>query len=330
VGQNAWEELNIEPGADAGGRNYGWDCYEANHSAADPPSSCTTAVCNVGDLSFPVHEYDHGGGRCSITGGFVYHGSLSPAFAGQYFFADFCARTLWSRSSGGTITEYNQPVPDFAGTFGQDVNGEVYVAALDDVYRIADPNAPPVSQCPNAPNPTCDTPAKSILKIKDKNADGAGDKDRLVWKWIKGPATAQADFGNPITTAAYDWCLYAGTASALVMQAHVGASGICDGGPCWKPIGDKGYKFKDAPAAQDGVFKITLKGDAVLPNSKILFKGKDGNLDLSAATLPLDEGGVISVRAHNSQSSNCWGADFDPNAGQVLKNDGALFKGKSE
>jgi len=186
----------------------------------------------------------------------------------------------------------------------------------------------PVSACPNAPDPGCDVPEKSILSIKDKNEDGAGDNDGVTWKWIKGPSATQADFGDPVTTAAYDWCLYAGTTSALVMSAHIDAGGVCDGAPCWKPIGDKGYKFADPTTAQDGAFRFTLKGDPASPNSKIFLKGRDGNLDLSASTLPISEAGIISVRVHNSENANCWGADFGPNAGHVLKNNEAQFKAK--
>jgi glucose/arabinose dehydrogenase len=330
VGQNAWEELNVEPGADPGGHNYGWDCYEGDHLSSEAPSNCsTTAVCNPLDLTFPDHEYDHGAGRCSITGGFVYRGSLFPGFAGEYFFADFCAKTLWSRSSGGTITTYNQSVPDFASTFGEDAAGEIYVAALDDVYRIEDASVPPVPDCPTAPDPGCDGALKSILKIKDKDADGAGPKDLLIWKWVKGPPTAQAAFGDPTATAAYDLCLYAGSTSALVLEAHADPGGSCAGRPCWKPISTKGYKFKDSTLAQDGLLTMILKGNATEAKSKIVIKGKGGTLDLSSATLPLDESGLISVRVHNSDNSTCWGADFDPNAGEVRRNDDGQFKGKS-
>jgi hypothetical protein len=186
----------------------------------------------------------------------------------------------------------------------------------------ATPGAPPV--CPATPA-TCTAPSKSILKIKDKNEDGAGAKDKLIWKWIKGPATAQSAFGNPTSTAGYTLCIYAGSPAGVVIDAQVAAGGVCGGKPCWKAISTKGYKFKDKLAAQDGIAKILLKGSTG-PKSKIIFKGKDGGLDLTASTLPLSEAGPVSVRVHNSENGNCWGADF---ATPFKKNTDALFKGKT-
>ena len=72
----------------------------ANSSA----SGCsTTATCPPpGGAVDPVHDYNRSGGRCSVTGGFVYRGVLNPGFDGEYFFADWCSRDLYSlRPDGG-------------------------------------------------------------------------------------------------------------------------------------------------------------------------------------------------------------------------------------
>ena len=45
---------------------------------------------------FPVHEYSHAGGRCSVTGGFIYRGSEFPSLVGQYFFTDYCSADFYS------------------------------------------------------------------------------------------------------------------------------------------------------------------------------------------------------------------------------------------
>ncbi|HEV8128424.1 MAG TPA: PQQ-dependent sugar dehydrogenase, partial [Candidatus Eisenbacteria bacterium] len=73
VGQNAIEEINFQPAGSAGGRNYGWRCYEGfsffTESATISCGSCLAAGC---PKVFPHYQYDHSGGRCSITGGYVY------------------------------------------------------------------------------------------------------------------------------------------------------------------------------------------------------------------------------------------------------------------
>ena len=83
VGQNAREEISWAPGASAGGENYGWRCMEGFNCHL---SGCT---CNDAGLSLPVHDYGHGGGNCSVTGGFAYRGPIS-GIQGTYFFAETC------------------------------------------------------------------------------------------------------------------------------------------------------------------------------------------------------------------------------------------------
>mgnify|MGYP002180303295 FL=1 len=78
VGQNLYEEIDL---LEVGG-NYGWNIMEGAH-CYDPPVGCDTA-----GLIMPFYEYNHNVGE-SITGGFVYRGSLVPDLYGKYFFADF-------------------------------------------------------------------------------------------------------------------------------------------------------------------------------------------------------------------------------------------------
>jgi glucose/arabinose dehydrogenase len=142
VGQQAWEEVDYEAAGSAGGHNYGWDCYEGDHqNSTDPSPACTG---NRADYVFPVHEYDHSNGRCSITGGYVYRGNNYRALQGHYLFADFCSGELWSLSGSAlspTVTALTATSGSLTGarTFGEDASGELYVATGSDVYRIEEP-----------------------------------------------------------------------------------------------------------------------------------------------------------------------------------------------
>ncbi|HKW51348.1 MAG TPA: PQQ-dependent sugar dehydrogenase [Candidatus Eisenbacteria bacterium] len=140
VGQTAWEEVDYEP-AGMGGRNYGWNRMEGKHCY--PPGT----TCNQTGLVLPVTEYDHQAG-CSVTGGYVYRGSLHPELAGTYFYGDYCTGLLRSFRilNGSAIEEkdWTRALRTEAGgamqglsSFGLDASGELYMVLLDgEIYKL--------------------------------------------------------------------------------------------------------------------------------------------------------------------------------------------------
>jgi glucose/arabinose dehydrogenase len=137
VGQNAFEEVNHNSG-NVGGKNYGWRCREALHS--------TGLSCNGTNWTDPQHEYNHSGGNCSITGGYVYRGcELGEAFQGLYFFGDYCEGNVWTLDPNNGYTRNTEFNFGFGlSSFGEGEDGELYIADLfgGAVYRIVNPNAP--------------------------------------------------------------------------------------------------------------------------------------------------------------------------------------------
>ncbi|NJN68758.1 MAG: PQQ-dependent sugar dehydrogenase [Chloroflexaceae bacterium] len=135
VGQNAYEELDVQPGGSAGGENYGWNRMEGH--ACYPESS----PCRREGLALPVLVYPHQGGDCSITGGFVYRGSAFPALMGIYFFADYCSGKIWvlRKASAGEWQSTLVLDTDMSiSSFGEDEAGELYLTSLWDgkVYQV--------------------------------------------------------------------------------------------------------------------------------------------------------------------------------------------------
>lgn len=130
VGQGAYEEIDLIEN----GRNYGWRITEGLH-CYNPPTGC-----NMTGLTPPIKEYAHAGGRCSITGGFVYRGSRRPELVGRYIYADYCTGEIWKLMyQGGTVTEDSLLLS--AGTsvlsFGTDQRGELYVLGNNgNIYRF--------------------------------------------------------------------------------------------------------------------------------------------------------------------------------------------------
>jgi uncharacterized protein (TIGR03437 family) len=136
VGQDTWEEVDYAPASSRGGENYGWNAMEG--------LVCYRSGCNMSGLSLPVAVYSHNGGDCSVTGGFVYRGLLSPGLRGAYLYGDYCTgriRTL-RREGQQWIGGVALRVSGQLTTFGEDEAGEIYVAASGNILRIEGSRAP--------------------------------------------------------------------------------------------------------------------------------------------------------------------------------------------
>jgi glucose/arabinose dehydrogenase len=124
VGQDTWEEVDRISGS---GVNLGWRCREGAH--AFNASACGAAT----NLTDPIAEYGHSTGQ-SITGGFVYRGSVYSGLRGIYIFADFVAGKLFqlpaTASSATTQTITTGATTGLqVASFGESVDHEIY--ALD-------------------------------------------------------------------------------------------------------------------------------------------------------------------------------------------------------
>jgi glucose/arabinose dehydrogenase len=131
VGQNLYEEVNVQPASSTGGENYGWRCYEANNTYT------ATGCLAQSNYIFPIYNYTHASGGCSITGGYVYRGNLYNDVFGRYFYTDYCDGVIrgiipdgaggYTNQSHGTFTQFQYT------TFGEDQFGEVYIAQQNGV-----------------------------------------------------------------------------------------------------------------------------------------------------------------------------------------------------
>ena len=76
-----------------------------------------------------MYVYDHGGGNCSVIGGYVYRGSAVSSAVGRYFFGDFCSGSIWSlrMQDGAAVDVRREPFSvSSVTTFGEDAAGELY------------------------------------------------------------------------------------------------------------------------------------------------------------------------------------------------------------
>jgi glucose/arabinose dehydrogenase len=131
VGQNAWEEVDFQPSAAAGGANYGWPVWEGTHRYR--PGTTRTRDTK------PIGQYGHTGGSCAVTGGYVYRGARIPALDGFYIFGDYCSGRLWTlvRFGGAWRLSALRGTPYSISSFGEDAAGELYlVDHAGSVYRF--------------------------------------------------------------------------------------------------------------------------------------------------------------------------------------------------
>ena len=126
VGQHDWEEIDL---VEVGG-NYGWRIMEGKH-CYNPAQDCPTER-----LILPVTEYANAGGRCAVTGGYVYRGRQVSSIKGTYVFGDFCSGEIFG------LRETNQEVLLDSNlqisSFGEDEDGEMFVLGHSgSIHRIA-------------------------------------------------------------------------------------------------------------------------------------------------------------------------------------------------
>jgi hypothetical protein len=97
----------------------------------------------MSDYDFPVFEYSHSQG-CSITGGYVYRGSLYPNMVGRYFFTDYCSGNFWDMDTSNFSVTMHTNLTGFGYvSFGEAIDGELYVANLDGtIYHLVDASGP--------------------------------------------------------------------------------------------------------------------------------------------------------------------------------------------
>ena len=174
VGQNEWEEIDFQAAESTGGENYGWRCYEGLVPYDNDPNECP----DLSELTPPVVVYSNSfNSGCSVTGGFVYRGTAFPTFYGYYFYADYCSGKIWALIKDNNDDWVNTEIYNGANfqfsSFGEDVNGELYITGLDNarIYRM-------VKDCPDF-----------IISGTLNNETCAGDMDGLIGLNLQSGAT---------------------------------------------------------------------------------------------------------------------------------------------
>jgi hypothetical protein len=190
------------------------------------------------------------------------------------------------------------------------------------ITATATPTAAATPACPALPIAGCRTPTvgqKASLRIKDSPLDA---KDQLQWKWSQGSATTKAEFGTPLTTTAYQFCLY--DDGGLQLSASAPAAGTCaKGNPCWREK-PKGFQYEDNDLTPEGIAQLTL-GEGLDGKAKIQLKGKGALLQMPTNLAALNS--TVTAQLVNRGSGTCWQAVY---SAPFLRQDAGQFKDKAD
>jgi glucose/arabinose dehydrogenase len=142
VGDNegAREEIDYLSAAAAPATNFGWPEY-AGLEIFDPERP------GPGKPLAPVSSYEHTGGRCAITGGYVVRDPTLPQLYGRYLYSDYCGGRIRSLTPPALAGGYPaSPSADDRDeglylrnptSFGEGLAGQIYVASrAGPVYRL--------------------------------------------------------------------------------------------------------------------------------------------------------------------------------------------------
>jgi len=132
VGQDRLEEINLLP-ADSytDGANFGWASMEGTIKRPDYKP----------DVNYhePVHEYEHGDGRCSIIGGVVVREGRFEGLEGAFIYSDLCDGKIRALVFNGEqwVDHDLEAFVELPISFTRASDGRIYVlSATGEIFRL--------------------------------------------------------------------------------------------------------------------------------------------------------------------------------------------------
>jgi hypothetical protein len=186
-------------------------------------------------------------------------------------------------------------------------------------------------ECSATPLPNCFKTSKVHgSKLVIKHRTGSPLKDLLQWTWSirtsTPPAIDHSTLGEPNSgTTAYAFCVYDGTTPtpSLISSLSLPPGGTCNAPPCWRDIPDRGFKFSDHAATQDGITLFVAKG-GMRKSGRFKLKASNRFGTLNVLMTP-DQPYALPVTAQLVNSDGwCWDAVY----GVLVQQDSDAAGGK--
>jgi len=184
----------------------------------------------------------------------------------------------------------------------------------------ASPTPTATGICPLTPQAGCQTPVgfKKRLRINTKRV-------LLSWRWRTQGNIPIADFGDPVNTTNYSFCIYGGASPTLLTELKAPADGSCGPKPCWKargPGGSKGFRYKDKDRTPSGITRLVLR-TSTAPLADIVLRARGGNIPFPM--MPLTQ--PVIGQLIKDDGPECWQSVYSAPA---LKNTAIVFKDKND
>lgn len=134
IGQNHWEEINLQPANSKGGENYGWKFMCGSHTF---PIEDEATNPRVGIL--PIAEFSHVDQGICVIGLGIYRGKDYPGMEGTYYAADWGSGKVWGLQKDGAgkwqmeeLLDLDTPLRPTSG--GEDEAGNIYLTDASPNY----------------------------------------------------------------------------------------------------------------------------------------------------------------------------------------------------
>lgn len=139
IGQNHWEEINMQPARSKGGENYGWKFMcgskvfpQVEKKNADGSITMVDGEGTTRVGLLPIAEYSHVDQGICVTGLGIYRGKDYPALDGIYFASDWGTGKVWGiqKNAAGAwqmqeLLDLDTPIRPTSG--GEDEAGNIYM-----------------------------------------------------------------------------------------------------------------------------------------------------------------------------------------------------------
>jgi hypothetical protein len=329
VGESAYENYRVQPNITVDGSDrfiVAWTTFfgeEVRARRFDPNGTSLGDTFQVNTQ--PLYHFSYGPGVAADAAG-----NFIVTWDDQEYYQIFGRRIDASGTPVGSQFRVDDSVPDYdePGISIQKLAGSAagefvvawaqYDQFTDYVYGVVGRQLG-IAPIACAPTPMTGCRASvgpsGIFSFKDRSIPA---QNTLTWKLNRGPAATGSDFGEPLTTDSYAFCVYDGSARPQpLLASEVPAGGACGKLRCWKEFPGGRVEYLDRQRYVGGIELVRMiPGAAGKAKAQVTGRGTP----LILPDLPLAAPVTVQIQVANGE---CWTATY---ANRIRRNANGVFK----